>query len=66
MPTISAFSENLGNLKIVFARFTDLQEEIKMECDLRNEAVNTVVQKIARFKYEDGKNIPLAKVRCFT
>lgn len=44
------------------SRFTDLREEIKLECNLKNEAISNIIQKIARFKYEDGKNIPLAKV----
>lgn len=41
--------------------FMDLKEEVRGETALKNETINCLFRKVARFQFEDGKNIPFGK-----
>ncbi|XP_039264799.2 uncharacterized protein LOC120340573 isoform X1 [Styela clava] len=41
--------------------FIDLKEEVRGETALKDETINCIFRKVARFQYEDGKNIPFGK-----
>lgn len=57
------YSALLQAIFLIFEqRFSDLKDEVYADCSIKNETINCLLKRIARFQYEDGKNIPFGKV----